>query len=199
MKYKTIEELIDMIDRPIKTKVFDIYKKFKPEMLMSSGSQHNHQAWEGGYLDHVVDTMNVARLLFQAMNDKRKLEFSLSDALVTIFFHDIEKAFPSRINELTNNTYFTRPKAKTKVRFRIIHEEQVWGYLNDAQKNALDFAEGENEHYTNERRVMGPLAAFVHMCDITSARIWFDHPAVASESWGWRESGTSGDEQLWGV
>lgn len=198
MRYKAAVELIDLIDRPIKTKIFDIYSKFKPEFLISQGSQHNHQAWQGGYIDHIVDTMNIARLLYHSMHDKRKLPFTLSDALVVIFFHDIEKAFPSRIEELmANSVYFTRPKAKSKIRYRIFHEEEIWSLLNDSQKNALDHAEGEGEGYTNERRVMGSLAAFVHMCDVTSARIWFDNPKEHGgiESWGWRESAPPGEDQ----
>ena len=38
MKYKTMLELIDMIaDRPLKIKVYDIYAKYKPEMMISQG------------------------------------------------------------------------------------------------------------------------------------------------------------------
>jgi len=30
---------------------------------------------------------------------------------------------------------------------------------------------------------MGPLAAMAHLCDVTSARIWFDCPAAAHDPW----------------
>lgn len=201
MRYKSLVELIEMIDRPMKTKVFDIYHKYRHEFSTAQGSQHNHQAWEGGYVDHVTDMMNIARLLYQAMNDKRKLPFTLSDALGVIFFHDIEKAFPARIDALArpSGDYFTRPKAKSKIRYKVIHEERAWELFNDEQKNALDHAEGEGNGYTNERRTMCPLAAFVNMCDVASARIWFDRPLGDGEPWGWRESHSLGEEQLWGV
>lgn len=200
MRYRTMEELLDFVDRPANRKLSEIYTKYRSQMYTAQGSQHNHQAWEGGYIDHVTDTMNIARLLFVTMNDKRKLEFTLSEALMVLFLHDIEKAFPKRIEELMNSgAYFTRSKAKSKLRYRIIHEEGLWEYLNDIQKNALDFCEGENESYSNDTRHMKPLAAFCHICDVTSARIWFDRPLSDSESWGWRESGAIGDHQLWGV
>ena len=202
MKYKTMLELIDMIaDRPLKIKVYDVYAKYKPEMMVSKGSVHNHQAWDGGYMDHVVETMNIARLLFHTMNDKRRLDFTLTDALVALFFHDIEKAFPSRIQALVDLGH-ARPKAKSKVRYSFLHDEGVWDLLSDSHKNAIDNAEGENTSYSNQQRIMGPLAAFVHMCDIASARIWFDRPfgkleSADYEQWGDRES--EQEQQLWGV
>ncbi len=186
MRYKTIEELIDMIDRPMKTKIFDLYLKYKVEFLLATGSQHNHQEWEGGYLDHVIEVMNIARLLFDTMDDKRELHFSLSEALTVLFLHDIEKAFPKEIDTLTEKG-LSRPKAKGKIRYRFLHDNSVWDMLSDDQKNAVDHAEGEGDGYVNTHRVMCPLAAFVNICDVTSARIWFDRPKVEAESWGWRE------------
>lgn len=30
---------------------------------------------------------------------------------------------------------------------------------------------------------MSPLAAFTHMCDVASARLWHDHPLEADDPW----------------
>ena len=30
---------------------------------------------------------------------------------------------------------------------------------------------------------MKPLAALAHLCDVTSARMWFDHPALTDDPW----------------
>lgn len=202
MKYLTMLELIDKIEGRVKTKIYGVYTRFRPEMHISKGSQHNHQAWDGGYIDHVVETMNIARLLYHTMNDKRKLPFTLSEALVVMFLHDIEKAFPVRISELMENSvYFTRPKAKSKIKYRILHEENIWEYLNDEQKNALDTCEGENDSYSNSQRIMHELGAFCHMCDVASARLWHDRPANEDEPWGQRNDlpETPGEECLWGV
>jgi hypothetical protein len=64
--------------------------------------------------------------------------------------------------------------------------QQFGGAPSPDQMNALRYAEGEGSDYTPGQRTMGPLAAFVHMCDVASARIWFDHPRAADESWGSR-------------
>jgi hypothetical protein len=54
--------------------------------------------------------------------------------------------------------------------------------LTDDQSNALRYVEGEGNDYSNAKRVMGPLAAFCHLCDVTSARIWFDR-LLAGDCW----------------
>jgi len=55
--------------------------------------------------------------------------------------------------------------------------------LTAAQENALRYVEGESHEYSNRHRTMGPLAAFCHLCDVTSARIWFDHPLTEHDPW----------------
>ncbi|MCA9623710.1 MAG: hypothetical protein KC731_32030 [Myxococcales bacterium] len=42
-------------------------------------------------------------------------------------------------------------------------------------------AGGNNRPAGNQRRMMGPLAAFCHMCDVASARLWFDHPMAEGD------------------
>jgi len=61
--------------------------------MFAKGSSHNHQAWEGGYLDHVVETMNIACQLYQTLDSARKLPFKLHEALEVMFLHDLEKPF----------------------------------------------------------------------------------------------------------
>src|SRR5205085_12353619 len=55
------------------------------------GSTHNHQAWRGGYLDHVTEIMNIAVVLYDRLAALRPLPFSRSDILLVVFLHDIEK------------------------------------------------------------------------------------------------------------
>lgn len=190
MKYKTIEELIGYIEGPAKTVVFDIYHKQKALFEEAQGSVHNHQAWIGGYIDHVSEVMNIARLIYPIMNDRRKLPFTISDVLIVLFLHDIEKTQPDRIQSYVDKN-MNRPQAKDRVRFQMFHEKEysdIYNLLTNSQKNAIDYVEGEKEEYHNSNRTMKPLAAFCHICDIISARIWFDNPTIESESWGWRES-----------
>lgn len=51
--------------------------------------------------------------------------------------------------------------------------------LTKIQLNALTYVEGEKNDYHPSKRIMNPLAAFVHCCDTISARIWFDEPKKA--------------------
>lgn len=191
-----------MISGPIKTTIFNIYNNNKTAFLTNAGSQHNHQAWEGGYVDHIVETMNIARLFHQNMSSVRHLDFSLSDALIVLFLHDIEKTQPERIDKYVG-TGMLRPKAKDRVRFQMIHEKEsfgIWDLLSNEHKNALDFVEGEGDIYSNTRRSMHPLAAFCHICDIASARIWHDRPLEGGEVWGSRQVvDTTEDHNMWGV
>lgn len=58
-------------------------------MGSAPGSSKNHQAWDGGYHNHVTETMNIAMWLYSAA--PRPLPFSLTDVLEVMFLHDIEK------------------------------------------------------------------------------------------------------------
>jgi hypothetical protein len=61
-------------------------------MMSAPGSSKNHQAWVGGYIDHVIETMNIACQMFWTFEGLgRPLPFVLSDALVVMFLHDLEK------------------------------------------------------------------------------------------------------------
>lgn len=197
MKYKTIEELFGYIVNPIRNALLEFYTKHKTPMLVAQGSQHNHQAWPGGYIDHIADTMNIARVLYDSLHTKRKLSFTLSDAMIVLFLHDVEKAFPNRIDAVYEVNFRNRPAAKATVRKQILDEENLNGWLTPEQLQALDNIEVERD-YSNTKRGMIPLAAFCHMCDIASARLWFDHPLPTHEKWGWRTSAYE-DQQLWAV
>ena len=51
------------------------------------------------------------------------------------------------------------------------------------QENGMKYAEGELNDYSNRHRVMGPLACAAHMCDVCSARLWFNHPMENNDPW----------------
>jgi hypothetical protein len=135
----------------------------------AAGSSHNHQAWKGGYLDHIAEVMNIAELLYYTMDHLRLLPFSLSDALVVLFLHDLEKPWKYVPSDIVLKT------KEDRKRFRDELIAQYGIELNDMQKNALRYVEGvPDSEYTPGERTMGELAAFCHMCDIASARLWHD-------------------------
>jgi hypothetical protein len=52
-----------------------------------------HQAWEGGYVDHLQETMNIGIDLYKTFSQRRDLTFTLSDLFIVLFLHDLEKPF----------------------------------------------------------------------------------------------------------
>jgi hypothetical protein len=115
--------------------------------------------------------MTLAVALYHAMEKLRPLPFSLSDALVVMFLHDIEKPFKRKGEKLSK-------KERRQMRESLV----AWyGFaLSEAQKNAMLYVEGEGDDYKQDRRVMNELAGFCHMCDVASARVWHDEPRKES-------------------
>jgi hypothetical protein len=91
MAYLTLEALVGKIDGSNGAACARLLVGNRRLFESARGSSHNHQAWSGGYVDHVTEVMNVAVVLYDALNTKRPLPFTLSDALLVLFLHDIEK------------------------------------------------------------------------------------------------------------
>ena len=177
-QYRTIEELIDMVDELNRTICHKILQDNRKLFEVARGSTHNHQTWDGGYIDHVTDGMNFAVELYGTLfKIDRPIPFSLSDSLLVFFLHDIEK--PWRIMIAESDEVVNRPGLETKEQFREFRESKLAEYglvLTDAQYNALTYVEGEYKDYSSKRRVMNELAGFCHIVDVYSARIAHDYP-----------------------
>jgi len=143
--------------------------------MTARGSTHNHQAWKGGYLDHVRETMNIACQLYRTLNGLRKLPFQLSDALEVMFLHDIEKPFKQEgflVDSEGNKVEATKAN-REQFRRNLIVKYDI--KLTEEQDNAMKYVEGVPDNvYTPNFRIMRELAAFCHCCDILSARLWHD-------------------------
>lgn len=176
-KYLSLEESVGLIDEPNRSKCFSVWSDNQDLFDKALGSKTKHQAWVGGYRDHVVETMNFARLFYDSLSSTgRVLPFSLSDSLLVMFLHDIEKPFKQARRELGLED---RSGVKDEVKIKSFKEELIKNYnfiLSDDHLNALRYVEGENKDYHPINRVMNELAAFCHMCDIWSARGWHDYP-----------------------
>ena len=202
MQYLNFPSLMALIPSPDSERLWDIIRDNQELFLKAQGSSHNHQAWEGGYLDHVAETMNIACQLYNTLNRLRKLPFSLSDALEVMFLHDIEKPFkekPETITPLGVSFKEHRDKAlaecaiasrgpdlkKIRRQFRADIIEKFGIELTPEQENALQYVEGvPDSEYTPGERTMGELAAFCHCADILSARLWHDKGAnVPAPAW----------------
>ena len=96
-QYKDIDEMIMVINSPNKEICLLILQENMDLFKKVQGSSSNHQAWEGGYYDHIREVMNIAIALYESLNSLRALTFSLSDALLVLFLHDIEKPWKYKI------------------------------------------------------------------------------------------------------
>lgn len=147
------------------------------------GSRGAHHAWEGGYQEHLRQTMMIAAHNFQLFTDTGRFDelseeeqFTLSDALTVMFLHDIEKMFMYDFSEDGSIiTAINMTKADRKAFQRSIIEK--YGFvLTPAMENALLHVEGvRDEYYVPGERADQPLAALCHAADNLSARGFYDH------------------------
>lgn len=165
-----LEQLFQLIEEPARTGCLKLLKRIAEDDLRGApGSSHNHQAWPGGYLDHVAEVMEIAVRQHAALTMMRPLPFTLSDALLVLFLHDLEKPWK----------YEKDKPLFDKVDRHAFRMKKIAKYgiaLSADHVNAIRYVEGELDDYSPKRRVMGRLAAFCHACDVLSARLWFDEP-----------------------
>lgn len=185
LNYLPLEQLLKYIDEPDRTIRRKILADNRILFETIPGSTHNHQAWPGGYIDHVTDGMNLARHLYAFLAScGRPLPFSLSSALKIFFDHDLEK--PWRIVLLPTGEVTNREGLTTKADFKRFRQEKLEEYgvvFTPEELNALTYVEGEANDYSSKHRVMNELAAFCHMVDVWSARGWFNYPKALDDEW----------------
>jgi 23S rRNA maturation-related 3'-5' exoribonuclease YhaM len=185
VEYLSLDKLVQLIDPPNTEPALKLFEDNKELFSKGRGSVHNHQAWEGGYRDHIEEVMNLARQLYSAItiNGLRELPFSLSDALLGLYLHDLEKPWKY---EFFDGSWRHKPGIDKPHEVHEFVRKKIDEYgfsLNEDHINAIEFAHGEHSSvYSARRRGMTPLAAFVHMCDVASARIYFDQP-VKDDKW----------------
>ncbi len=173
-----------MIDEPNRIACQRIFADNRKLFQTVQGSTNNHQNWPGGYFDHIQEIMNIAVILFERLNSIRQLPFSLSDLLLVVYLHDVEKPWKyERREDGQLHHKSTMQNKEDHQGFRMAKLAEYNIMFTPEQENGMKYAEGELNDYTNRRRVMGPLACVAHMCDVCSARLWFAHPAEENDPW----------------
>lgn len=173
-KYYTFEEIINIIDEPNRTSCKNIYTDNKEIFEKAKWSTLKHQSWEWWYLDHIMEISNIAIKLYKTLSIwNRKFDFTLSDALLTLFLHDLEKPWKYAWNEKQKKELESFPDYKDFIKSKV---KQYWFLLTDEHLNALKYVHWEWDDYDPNLRVQWPLWAFIHICDTISARIWFNFP-----------------------
>lgn len=153
------------------------HEDFKDLICKAKGSKSKHQAWEGGYVDHLVECMNIGEVMYRALQEEiRPVEFPWASVVKVLYFHDVEKIF--KYNDLKDEeiTPFISEAVNDKFGFYddYLSDEPYLIDFTDEEYNALEHIHGEKTY--GENRIIEPLGAFCHCCDMLSARMWFDKP-----------------------
>ena len=182
--YHTIEQMLEMVDEPNRSACIRILVLNRKLFQTVQGSTNNHQNWPGGYFDHIQEIMNIAIVIYERLSSIRPLPFSLSDLLLVVYLHDIEKPWKYELRDDGQLHHKATMKNKEDhQRFRMAKLTEYGVVFTPEQENGMKYAEGELNDYSNRRRVMGPLACAAHMCDVASARLWFNHPMQENDPW----------------
>ncbi len=163
-----------LIDSPNCQRCQRLFLDHEEKIITAFGSKTKHQAWKGGFKDHTEETMTFAFDLYEMYKEKRKYQFTLSDALLTLFLHDLEKPF--KYTGARNDLNTDEDKWK-------FLQEMVSGYkleLTPQHWNALRYVHGEGDDYHPTKRIQGELAGFIHVCDTLSARVFHSEPRLSA-------------------
>lgn len=166
---------------PRKEALIAIYNDHKDMFHFAPGSGSAHQAWEGGYADHIAECLRINEAYFNALSEIRPPNFLKDSAIIALFFHDIEKPFrrgpkddPRCIK--WQEKFGDDADAWENAKYDILDEmKKEYGFeFTEEEENALKYTHGEGHNYQKGKRIALPLAAHVHHCDNTSARIWYN-------------------------
>lgn len=91
-KYDRITKLLETMTK-FKEPLLSMHEVFKGDYLKNPSSCTRHHAWEGGYLDHVYEVMEISlRLYGMVTNDlKASVTFDREDVTLISYIHDINK------------------------------------------------------------------------------------------------------------
>lgn len=176
---RTVEMMLLDIDWPNQQPAQTLWEDLQKYLPDAPGSTGAHQDWPGGYADHITEVMNVAYELHKTLDVHRKLPFKIQSALLVLFLHDCEKPFKNASDQaLAHFPWVNKRPTKSDKNFQQKLISHYGFSLSKDEINGLAYVEGEGDDYQHGKRVQGSLAAFCHICDVTSARIWYDYPNV---------------------
>ncbi|MDQ5929544.1 MAG: hypothetical protein QG594_1323, partial [Bacteroidota bacterium] len=93
IEIKPIVEYLKLIEGSNGDGCRAMFEKYQDIFVRAPGSKVKHQAWEGGYILHLRQCMALAEFLYEPMKRVGGIDFSLSDAILVLFLHDLEKPF----------------------------------------------------------------------------------------------------------
>ena len=168
-----LDSLLNRIDAHRRKVCESIVKDFDYKFNNFPGGLKKHQNWVGGYKDHVEETMNIAVVLYENLNEKRRLDFTLSQVLFCTFLHDFDKLlrFEKKGNKFIKKDSYHSGFVNT---IADLLKDKYKYKLSSEEINAIKYTHGEGKDFHPTKRIMKPLATLVHCADAISARIWFN-------------------------
>lgn len=202
--YYGLGDMINMIDQPYRDACMAFWQDNQELFRQAPGSSHNHQAWTGGYQDHITEVMNLWLLFYGMFESTGRLarlpeheRFNRSDGLFALFWHDAEKPWTCVLENgqpvpMGNGRLRTKPEFADKAKRKKFSEGKLREYcarygveLTPVLLNAFEYVEGVRDRdYSPFDRVMWPLAALCHACDMLSARLFYNFPFDENDPWG---------------
>jgi hypothetical protein len=161
---KSVEDYFELVYPDRRKKLIQYHNYFIHFFNEAKGSVNKHQAWAGGYRDHLQQCLNIAEHLYEL-----DFSFNFDSVIVVLYFHDIEKLFKYSSLDVNPDKVVYLKKTLFEVYGIEFTEEEI---------NALTYIHGEGEDYC-ANRVMNELAAFCHSCDIISARCYHSKKQVS--------------------
>lgn len=181
---KTLRNFLEGMNDARKDALLHFYDDYQDVIHFAAGSSHNHQAWEGGYADHIAEVLRISELYYDTMNAVRPLPYTKEAALMSLFFHDIEKPFRYGPKDSPECNKWRKRAEKAgggyevweDLKWDILAEiERKYGLmLTKDEREGIEYAHGEGSAHEKFRRAASPLASHVHICDTVSARIWYN-------------------------
>lgn len=158
-----LETILESLEDPRRGAIIEFHEEFRTKIHKAKGSSFNHQAWEGGYADHITDAIRIAETLLSSLELIRPTKVNIASAIIVVYFHDIEKMW-----KYTDGTKIDKEEWYTS----ILPSRGI--EFTEEELNALRYTHGEGDDYRKDKRIMNPLAAICHAADNLSARLWPD-------------------------
>lgn len=177
--YLTFDQLVELVPPHTLIAVRRMMADHRDAIFAAPASAHNHQAWPGGYADHVTEIANIALVQYAALSALRPLPFTVGDVILVVLLHRFDRVF--RYGPDKHYLAAGTVKQRHGLRDMLIRRYKI--SLSAQHVNALRYAEGEHDEHRRDRRAASPLAAFLQSSTLISSRVWPQFPAAANDLW----------------
>ena len=91
-RFLDLHQIVQLVEMPNKVAVIDAYVQNAEKIAITPGARKKHQAWNGGYLDHVVYATNFGIKLHGTNKELGfKPDHNEGDISLVMLLHDFGK------------------------------------------------------------------------------------------------------------